>query len=95
MGLDAVDAFDSVRDNGRFCTIVPASVPASARGIDPVTVIVHSDGSQMRELARLASKGVVTPRVSRVLPLEDAAKAHELVMAGGLAGKVVLRVETA
>ncbi|MGH8903911.1 MAG: NADP-dependent oxidoreductase [Egibacteraceae bacterium] len=94
-GGAAKAAFDSVRDNGRFCTIVPASVPASGRGIDPITVIVQSDGAQMRELARLASEGAVTARVSRVLSLEDAAKAHELVMAGGLAGKVVLRVEAA
>ena len=88
----AMPAFDSVRDGGRFCTLVPISMPESARGIVPTMVMVQPDGAQMRELARLASEGAVTARVSRVLPLEDAAKAHELVMAGGLAGKVVLRV---
>ncbi len=91
-GDAAEAAFAATRDSGRFCTIVPVSVPAPARGIDPVTVMVQSDGAQMRELSRLASNGVISARVSRVLPLEEAASAHELVMSGGLAGKVVLQV---
>lgn len=86
-------AMDAVRDGGRFSTIADMPPPPEARGIKPVLVLVHSDGGQLRELTRLAETGAVTARVSRTLPLDQADRAHELVIAGGLAGKIILTVE--
>lgn len=85
-------AMDAVRDGGRFSTIADMPPPPGTRQIKPVLVLVHSDGAQLRELSRLAGAGTMSPRVSRTLPLDQADKAHELVLAGGLGGKVVLEL---
>lgn len=86
-------AMEAVRDGGRCSTVADMPPPSQARGIKPVAVVVQSDGARLRELSRLAGSGAVTARVSQTLPLDHAARAHDLVLAGGLAGKVVLQVE--
>jgi NADPH2:quinone reductase len=56
-----------------------------------VSVSQHTeDADALRELAKLTSDGVLTPRVARCLPMEQAAEGHRLVEAGGLRGRVVL-----
>ena len=37
--------------------------------------------------------GALVPAVEHILPLEDAAKAHEIVMSPGRAGAVLLSIE--
>ncbi|MDX2291016.1 MULTISPECIES: zinc-binding dehydrogenase [Streptomyces] len=46
----------------------------------------------MEAIATLIDAGRIRPHVSATLPLEDAAKAHELVGSGRTRGKVVLAV---
>jgi NADPH:quinone reductase-like Zn-dependent oxidoreductase len=53
---------------------------------------VHSDGTQLAELARLADAGTLRPGVDSVFPLADAAKAHERAEQGHIQGKIVLQV---
>lgn len=43
-------------------------------------------------MRRLVERGQLEPVIDSVLPLEDVAKAHEMVEEGGLTGKVVLDV---
>lgn len=52
-----------------------------------------ADTAALERLARAWEAGVLTPRVSRILPLEAAAEAHRLVEAGGLRGRVVLGMQ--
>jgi NADPH:quinone reductase-like Zn-dependent oxidoreductase len=94
-GVAAKEAFAAVRDDGRYVTVVPQFwVPGgqftSARGIEPITVRVEPDGSQLVELSRLAAAGQLTTRVADRLPLEQAAQAHRRLAAGGVRGKLVL-----
>jgi len=81
----------AARDGGRIVSI--ASPPSySERGVVPSYVFVRPDGEQLEELAALADDGRLLVDVAEVLPLEDAARAHELIEAGHTRGKLVLRV---
>lgn len=75
-------------------TAVPRRVDPSGpfdeqRGIRPRPVYVRTDPRLLGELLELAANGLEVPVAHRVA-LADAARAHELVAAGGLRGKVVL-----
>jgi Zinc-binding dehydrogenase len=59
------------------------------RRICPRRVYVRTDPRLLGELLELAANGLEVPVAHRVA-LADAARAHELVAAGGLRGKVVL-----
>jgi NADPH:quinone reductase-like Zn-dependent oxidoreductase len=51
------------------------------------------DPGAMNRLGQLVERGVLTPRVSRVFPLEQAADAHRLLETGGVRGRLVLEVD--
>jgi NADPH:quinone reductase-like Zn-dependent oxidoreductase len=53
-------------------------------------VLVQTDPVALRALAADLEAGRLRTRVAEVLPLAQAARAHELNEAGGLRGKVVL-----
>ncbi|HEY0094350.1 MAG TPA: NADP-dependent oxidoreductase, partial [Archangium sp.] len=101
-GLDTVDGvYDAVpvgpdrflpalREGGT-AVFTRAPQPATSPHHRFETVRVQSDAATLAEMARLLGEGALHTRVSRVLPLRDAAEAHRLVEAGGLRGKVVLR----
>lgn len=82
-------ALRAVRDHGVFVNLTP-EVLATERGIRSAGTDVRADGRQLADLATLAGTGALTIRVAEVLPLTDAAKAHEMLAAGGVRGRVVL-----
>lgn len=88
-------AVDAVRDEGRLVSIVqpPVEEHFSARGITPGYVFVRPDGEALEELGEMAGSGRLTVDLQEVLPLEEAARAHELSEAGHVRGKLVLRVD--
>ncbi len=45
---------------------------------------------ELGRIAELIDKGVVKPVVSEILPLANAAKAHEISQSGHARGKIVL-----
>jgi NADPH:quinone reductase-like Zn-dependent oxidoreductase len=63
-----------------------------AAGLRFSGIAVEPDDPGLDALTRLADEGRLRPYVTQTFPLRDAAKAHELVEAGGLQGKVVLTV---
>ncbi|WP_328455078.1 NADP-dependent oxidoreductase [Amycolatopsis sp. NBC_00438] len=87
LGLDALDA---VRGGGEFVAFAAGAAPIPLRGVRVRGVWIRADGTRLAELARMASEGVLPLRVADVLPLSDAAKAHERLAAGGLRGRLVL-----
>lgn len=98
-GTVARAAFDRVRDDGRYVTVVPEFwVPGgpftAERGITPRVVSVRHDRAQLVGLVERLAAGTLTAPVGKVLPLTEAAEAHRLVgrAAGAprVAGKVVL-----
>jgi NADPH:quinone reductase-like Zn-dependent oxidoreductase len=84
-----------LRPGGAFVTVVEhwnaelrAAVEAAGRRF--VGVSVEPDPAGLAELTALVDKGLLRPQVEATLPLEDAAKAHELVDGGHTLGKIVL-----
>ncbi|MCP9621431.1 NADP-dependent oxidoreductase [Nocardia otitidiscaviarum] len=55
-------------------------------------VSVEPDYAALEAIAELVDAGKIRPHVSRTLPLEEAATAHELVGSGQTVGKIVLAV---
>jgi NADPH:quinone reductase-like Zn-dependent oxidoreductase len=53
-------------------------------------VLVQSNAEQLRALTADLEAGRLRTRIAEVLPLAQAARAHELNEAGGLRGKVLL-----
>ena len=102
-GLDAVfdcvggetfrRSFDAVRDGGRVVTIV-----AFGEEVEPGIEISHhafSARAQRRKLEKLSEMfdaGKLRVEIEDVVPLEEAAKAHERVETGHTRGKIVLEV---
>ncbi|MEV4146929.1 NADP-dependent oxidoreductase [Amycolatopsis sp. NPDC049691] len=82
LGLDALDA---VRGGGEFVAFAAGAAPIPLRGIRVQNVWIRADGARLAELAR-----VLPARVAGVLPLAEAATAHERLAAGGLRGRLVL-----
>lgn len=88
-------AVAAVRDGGRLVSIAqpPTDEHFRQRGIDAAYVYVRPDGEQLEELADLAEAGRLVVDLAEVLPLEQAARAHELSEEGHVRGKLVLRID--
>ncbi len=56
-------------------------------------MFVRPDGDLLEELAGLVDDGRLVVDLHGVLPLEEAARAHELSEAGHVHGKLVLKVD--
>ncbi|WFB08589.1 NADP-dependent oxidoreductase [Streptomyces sp. LX-29] len=71
-----------------------AALAAEARelGLRSTFMVVEADQAGMREIAALAESGRLRAEIATALPLELAAKAHEIGEAGRTTGKIVLTV---
>jgi NADPH:quinone reductase-like Zn-dependent oxidoreductase len=82
----------AVRDGGRVATVRGYR----GDGTDRVTVIpvlvrrVAEDRAALDRLREQAEQGVLTLRVNRTLPADEASEAHRLLARGGLRGRLVL-----
>ncbi|MFD8706577.1 NADP-dependent oxidoreductase [Kitasatospora sp. NPDC059648] len=82
-----------LRSGGRLITLPgPDDVPAARDGVRAGWVLVEPDHLGLRELTALADRGALRPVVETVLPLGEAARAHELGERGRTTGKIVLTV---
>ncbi|WP_101788213.1 zinc-binding dehydrogenase [Nonomuraea indica] len=63
--------------------------PAS---LDFAGVSVEPDHAALAAIAELVDAGAIRPHVEQVFPLEEAAKAHEVLGTGQVRGKLVLTV---
>ena len=84
-----------LKKTGRLVTIVERDQAATltARGLNAEFVFVEPNATQLEALTALAEQGVLKTHLAGVLPLEEAAKAHEMLEAGqGKKGKLVLTV---
>lgn len=82
-----------LRPGGHLITLPgPDSVPAGADGVHAVWLLVEPDLAGLREITSLVDRGLLRPLVDTVLPLSEAARAHELGEQGRTTGKIVLTV---
>jgi len=85
-------ALPAVRDGGQLAAFRPFQ-GQSARGIRIQQVAVTDyarNGAALEELGRLASAGVLTPRVADTLLPARVAEAHRRLEAGGVRGRLVI-----
>ena len=80
----------ALRDGGMAVFTRPPNPPEPDRDLRFETVLVQPDAAMLSDLAERLAAGRLRTRVAHVLPLEEAARGHELAQAGGLGGKVVL-----
>lgn len=98
-GVDAVidasvlgiEAHDALRSEGIFVALVAPFAPPPIRATRVVVQEVFADGDRLAELVTAADAGMLSLRVAKTLPLDDATRAHALVERGGLRGRVVLK----
>lgn len=96
IGGDTHDrSYAVLKKGGTLVSIVqpPKSDKMKEFGVNAKVFLVMPNGPQLAEIARLIDAGKVTPHVSAKLPLEEAAKAHELSQTGKTRGKIVLEVK--
>jgi NADPH:quinone reductase len=80
----------ALRDGGMAVFTRPPNPPEPERDLRFETILVKPDAAALKGLAEELAAGRLRTRVAHVLPLEEAARGHELAEAGGLGGKVVL-----
>jgi NADPH:quinone reductase-like Zn-dependent oxidoreductase len=83
-----------LKKGGILVSTLGISSPEAAREhkVRGEGVSVQPDSAQLSQIAALIDEGKVTPVVTAVLPLAEAARAHELSQAGHVRGKIVLKV---
>jgi NADPH:quinone reductase-like Zn-dependent oxidoreductase len=85
----------TLREGGLLIQVpsgAPESVKQAARdqGKRMTGILVEPDGHALEQLAALADAGELRVEVAETLPLEQAARAHELGQEGRVQGKLVL-----
>jgi len=70
----------------------PSAEEAAAHGVRQAGVFVQPNRAQLEEIAKLVDAGKLRPIVEEVLPLKEAARAHEKNQTLHTRGKIVLRV---
>lgn len=83
-----------LKKGGVLVSTVGISSPEAAteHGVQGKPMLVHSDADQLTRIAALIDAGNLKTVISTVLPLAEAAKAHELSQSGHVRGKIVLKV---
>lgn len=83
-----------LRPGGHLITLNgPDEVPtAGAEGFRTGWTLVEPDHAGLKAIAALVAEGKLRPVIDTVLPLEQAAKAHEIGEQGRTTGKIVLTV---
>jgi 2-desacetyl-2-hydroxyethyl bacteriochlorophyllide A dehydrogenase len=85
-------------DQGRFVSTEPSlagiamSILTSSLKKKGRVMLARSKSADLRELVRLTAGGQLRVHIDQVLPLAQAAEAHRRLEAGGVCGKLVLRV---
>jgi NADPH2:quinone reductase len=96
--LDAVGkdvllrSLDTLKPGGCLVGIVDRPDPAEVerRGVRGEYVFVEPNADQLRILAGLVERAKLRPHVSKIHPLAEAARAHEMSEGGHVRGKLVL-----
>ncbi|MGE0232802.1 MAG: zinc-binding alcohol dehydrogenase family protein [Flavobacteriaceae bacterium] len=90
--------FDSLAVHGRYAIV--GQLFGEEVSINPARIFfkrarILGVGSvsraQLADVIALAARGIVTPQVAEIIPLEHVARAHQLVEEGAVAGRVVLQ----
>jgi len=87
-------SYKVLKKGGVLVSTLGIDNPAEAEkyGVRATGFMAHPDRDELRQIANLIDEGKIKPAVTQVLPLKDAAKAHELSQTGHVRGKIVLKM---
>lgn len=87
-------SYPTLKSGGVIVSAVAVPDPAelAKRQLRGQQFVMKRNAAQLAELATMVDLGVVKPKLSQVLPLSDAPKAHDLSQKGKSKGKIVLQV---
>jgi NADPH:quinone reductase-like Zn-dependent oxidoreductase len=87
-------SYQILKSGGVLVSTVAAPDPAelAKRQLRGQQFLMKRNAAQLADLANMVDLGVVKPKLSQVLPLSDAPKAHDLSQKGKSKGKIVLQV---
>jgi NADPH:quinone reductase-like Zn-dependent oxidoreductase len=85
-------SLQAVKRGGRAVGIAGPPPGPAPNGVEVRDIIGRPDGTRLSEVARLVGSGELQVHIQEVLPMEEVARAHELVEAGHVRGKLVLRI---
>lgn len=96
-GSDMGALLETLRDGGLLIAVANGAeesvvADAARRGIRVEQPLVEPDGHALEEISKLVESGKVKVNVEEVIPLAQAARAHERIEQGGRKGKLVLEV---
>ena len=86
----ATASLDAVRTGGAHLSLNVLTRPAPLRHIRSASLAVAADWEQLTVLAMLAATGVLQVAVVEELGLGDVQKAHEMLGAGGVRGRIIV-----
>jgi NADPH:quinone reductase-like Zn-dependent oxidoreductase len=81
-----------LKPGGTLVSVVSWELPADRDDIRTVFFVQEAKQAQLTELARLVDQGQLRPQVGAVYPLAQAAEAFGAKAAGGIAGRIILRL---
>ena len=83
-----------LKKGGILVTILgqPSAEDAAKHGVRGAGVFVQPNRTELEEIAKLVDSGKLRPIIETVLPLAEAARAHEMNQTLHTRGKIVLRV---
>jgi NADPH:quinone reductase-like Zn-dependent oxidoreductase len=89
-----VRSYGVVKKGGMIVSITgdPDRAELDKHGIRGTSVMAHPDANVLHELGKLIDAKKITPVVSQVLPLSEAAKAHQQIETRHTRGKIVFKV---
>ncbi len=90
-------SYGVVKKGGFIVSITgpPDQAQLDQHGLHGTSISAHPDAHVLEELTKLIESKKLTPIVSQVFPLADAAKAHEQIETHHTGGKIVLKVADA
>lgn len=92
-GKSVILSLETLRDGGRLGYIAEAADVSLSRGITAKFVYGRPDAQRLTALAQMVDAKQLKIHLDRIIPLEDAKQAHELVEDGHVRGKVVLTTD--
>lgn len=93
-GENTARSFATLKKGGILISIVgqPDQKVAQEKGVRAAGMLVKPDAQQLAQIVALIDAGRIKVTLSATLPLQDAAKAHQMIETGHTRGKIVLRV---
>jgi NADPH:quinone reductase-like Zn-dependent oxidoreductase len=84
-----------LKKGGALISLVqpPSQQKAKRFGVRGIMCRVQTDGARLSKIAKLIDSANIKPTIDRLMPLNEARRAHELSQNGDVHGKIVLRVQ--